>query len=152
MLAYRVIIDGVEVACDDEMAALRLAKAVAAAARDSMSGASSRGPGRPPKNGKSQRELRAAQERATALAFLRAVAEAGSTGLPSVGVVRAMTLKAPRGIGGALITVKRVLRETGFSEVKDVFVMRGHRGNRRWKGGAKISDAITKLSANGGAQ
>ena len=136
-----VIVGGIAIECDDERAALRLAKA--AASQQPVS--PNRGPGRPPKNGRPGRETKAESRRARALAFLKALEEFGPLVSPTV--VRVLELKAPRGIGGAMVTVRRVLKEHGFDD-KEVFRMVGERGHRRWKPGTQIGEATAALNGS----
>ena len=150
---YRLTINGVEVAFENEQAAWRFFQAgkTHVLPRKNEDLAERRSPGRPPRNGKS---LRAAKDESAVretIIFLKAVFEAGSKGLTASQVVSTLNLKHARGIGGALVKIKRILGENGF-DPKSVVRMGGDPGDRRWKPVGMIPEAIEKLEAHGGAK
>jgi hypothetical protein len=90
------------------------------------------------------RERKAAQDVQSTLDFLRLLQAAGNAGARSPQIVEALKLKGARGVGGALITVKRILRTEGF-DPDMVFRMRGVRAARRWKAGSQLESAVAKI-------
>ncbi len=144
---YKIRLHGIEIACDDPAEALRLVRE--ASRRDSQenTGIPARR-GRPPTNGKPVREQRDEAALKASLAFLTAVSASDPSGIGAARVVEAMGLGGKRGIGGALISVRRVLANRGF-EAADVYRMVGERGSRRWKPGQRIREAVESLAGGG---
>jgi len=152
-IMYRVKIDDIEVICDDEHEVLRLARAARISGLPAKQAdiGHPRRPGRPRLNGKTKRVERNESAVREAVTFLKAVFEAGSKGLTASQVVSTLNLKHARGIGGALVKIKRILGENGF-DPKSVVRMGGDPGDRRWKPVGMIPEAIEKLETHGGAK
>lgn len=143
-MRFKVVLkpDGsVEYECDNPRDAVELGRLVSANGSLALQ---PRRPGRPPKNGRPEREIKAHTEIRSTLRFLLAVKDAGKFGLNGNETVAAMSLAGLRGIGGALIRVRRVLGEQGFAE-SEAFRKSGTPGKRRWKPGPRLSVAIAKL-------
>ena len=155
-MAYRVIVNGLTIECEAPEEVIRLAQAArqAAAPKDRALADLSIGPpperrrpGRPPKNGRPMREQKEAAAIQATIAFLELLQRAGSVGADSHGIVRTLSLSDGRGIGGALLKVRRIIIEHGFLSTQ-VFRMKGLRHDRRWKRGPDLVKALEKL-ANG---
>ena len=149
MMKYKVIVrpDGaVEYECDN------MADAIEFARRASTNGAQApttdrQGPGRPRNRGRVENSKSKAETSST-LVLLTALAEANSSGLTSEDVVRVLNLAGSRGVGGALIKVRRVLRELEMKK-NDAFRSVGHPGKGRWRSGPRIVEAIEALKHKG---
>jgi len=72
-----------------------------------------------------------------------------TAGIPSTRVVEVMGLGGTRGVGGAFISVKRVLRETVHFDFDEIIAKGGDPGNRRWKAGKRLKEALEKLEGGG---
>lgn len=149
---YVVKLLGVEVECESAQDVVALATLAAATGNAGPESVRQSGPPVAPRRGRprepEKHESRKEKERAKTVRFLRAVAD-GVTGIDTQAAATALGSKAPRGVGGSLIVVKRVLSEAGFNPT-EVFRSRGNPGEKLWKPGARVADAIAALnSANG---
>lgn len=147
MAKYEIEIQGTLVRCEEPADVLRLIRATTQGL-ESRPEPESRPRGRPPVNGVPRRELRDENSRTTAVALMRALNTAGNAGLDADAMVRALGIRGTKGIGGALISVRRVLQTAGF-QPESAYRMLGERGHRRWKAGSQIQDVIAKLAPNG---
>ena len=135
---FTTIIDGFPVECNSPEDVLRMIRA----AKDTTI---TRGPGRPPLNGKSKRELKQTKELKSTLALLQALSRKPK-GISAEEIVIALGLKGTRGVGGGLVTVKRVLREKGV-QPDEVFSMESFGTERRWIPGDGLAQTIKELEA-----
>lgn len=151
---YIVVISGVEVRCENEHDAIRLARLAGQKENPEKQGVSNvprRRRGRPPTNGKSRRVARKESAANRTLEFLRAVQAAGTSGVQIARLIELFELPHGRAVGGILVAVKNTLRKNGF-DPSEVFAKRGKPGKRRWTPATRLTEAIKALEAHGGAQ
>jgi hypothetical protein len=132
--------DGFEIVCTSAPDAAAMYRALTAqSANVESNGESAPRLGRPLKNSVSMRELDRIADLKATVAFLEIVACAGAANADEV--VKALGLKGSRGIGGAVLTVKRILREHGFANFDEVIVKRKDANGTHWLGGPKSDEA-----------
>ena len=151
---YTILLNGIEVRCEsaDEVVRLTIAAkngSFPAEYRDPMR-LKLRPVGRPPKKNTLPRHvIRGHEGTDRTLQFLMAVETAGTAGIAAGALVSLFKLPHKRAIGGLLVGVNNRLKHLGF-DVKDVYRKRGEVGNRKWSFGAKLSEAIKTVEAQGG--
>jgi hypothetical protein len=152
-MRFAVVIDGIEVRCESEHDAMRLARLAGQKEKPEKEAVFDipRRRGRPPTNGKSRRTARKESSASTTLEFLRAVQSAGAGGVAIAKLVAMFGLPHGRAVGGVMVAVKNTLRKSGFEPLQ-VFARRGKPGNRRWVPAARLADAIGAIEAQGGAK
>lgn len=129
-MSYHITISGIEVACDtpeEVMSLLGLSKP--------------KGPGRPPKHGQPIRAIKEIADLHKTHKFLKLLIECGQSGAAASQIVDRLSLNGARGIGGALVAVRKVLLGFNFNP-SEVFKMIGFRSDRRWKRGTKAEEAL----------
>jgi hypothetical protein len=104
-----------------------------------------RGPGRPTKGEISVREQAALADLKAASDFMEAVIDRAEQGADADAIVRALKLAGTRGVGGATVTVRRVLKEIGFDIFDDVVKKEKTIHGTIWKAGSKAKDAFAAL-------
>jgi len=146
---YRIMVNGIEVRCDTEDEALRLARLAARPENPTSTvvSATPRARGRPPLYGKSHRAKREAAAVDTSHRFLEMLNAAGTSGITSGRLVEVFALPHARAVGGMMVTVRKTVTTLGFRP-DDVFARKGKPGSRRWVPAPRLSEAIAAFVRN----
>jgi hypothetical protein len=137
-----VVVKGLEIRCES-IADVRVVVDAFGAAQS----ASATGRGRPPKNGHStQQQIQKTRDMERTACFLRLVNDRKRVGADDI--VSALKLGGPRGVGGALVVVRRVVADYLNLNPDDVYLKSKDAITRDayWKPKEKIVDALTALN------
>jgi hypothetical protein len=140
--SFTVSVEGFDVTCGSAADALALIRE-AKAGENGEHPPRNRG-GRPPKAGKSAKDIKRLAEMRKTQAFLNLVL-AGNVDADQI--VEALNLEGKRGVGGALVTVKRVVREFGFADVETVFEMNRDGSETEWAACPEAKKAYDVITA-----
>jgi len=101
--------------------------------------------GRPPKPPSPLDMFAPPKDTDIAVAFLRAIAKAGTQGAVAEDLMPLLKVKGPKGIGGRSVRINNMITKAGF-KLEDVYDNARTAEGRFWRPGPSISAAINALS------
>ena len=141
-MSYDVTIDGIGVRCTTPAEVVALIKQ---AKRELALGITKRRPGRPPgPNGEVERGRKLTAKQASALLFLKTIAQAGDRGIASESLAKALEIKNMKAIGGVSGLVNRLLAKSNLGQ-SSVYTVLKTKDGKQWLSRRRINDAIQAL-------